>query len=85
MEEAIHKNIAVVLWMHQNVVGRGSGLLISRNLILTCAHNFFNRNREMVDLSFYSIYPGQSGKLVDPYRIESIYIPKEFHPHTRPV
>ena len=84
MEQAIHKNIAVVLWMHKNVVGRGSGLLISRNLILTCAHNFFYRN-QMVDLSFYSIYPGQSGKLVDPYSIESVYIPKEFDPHKKPV
>ena len=43
-----------------NVVGRGSGLLISRDLVLTSAHNLYYQMQE-VKWEYISLYPGQCG------------------------
>ena len=87
MDQAIHKNIVAIVWIEPKYqsVGRGSGLLISRNLVLTCSHNFFTKSLERVSKDFISIYPGLSGKLVSPYKVESIYIPRNFQPLVKTV
>jgi hypothetical protein len=42
MKEIMHKNVAAIIWRTKLGCGKGSGLLLSSNLILTCAHNFFS-------------------------------------------
>ena len=84
MGNVIHKNNVALLWRgtkHQ--IGRGSGLLISRNLVLTCAHNFYNHGLR-VDNGLFSVYPGLCGKVGEGYKIEACYIP-EMYPKTRTV
>ena len=79
MDNLLHRNVAVVLWrdpkFHQ--IGRGSGLFISKNLLLTSAHNFYNKTQK-VPLEYFEIYPKQCGKLTKCYRIDQIYIPKNY-------
>lgn len=41
MNERLHKNVVAIIWRYKFRIGRGSGLLISQNLVLTSAHNFF--------------------------------------------
>ena len=43
MDEKLHKYQVAIIWLHPLKVGfnvKGSGILISENLVLTCAHNF---------------------------------------------
>ena len=42
MQERLHKFQTAIIWRDEYKVGRGSGLLISQNLVLTCAHNFYD-------------------------------------------
>jgi hypothetical protein len=45
MKDRLHKFQVSIVWRQDvskgSAVGRGSGLLISRDLVLTCAHNFY--------------------------------------------
>ncbi len=41
-----HKHIGLLIWRREDnkkLKGTGSGFLISKNLVLTCAHNLYNR------------------------------------------
>jgi V8-like Glu-specific endopeptidase len=50
MKEKLHKNIVAIIWRNNlGLVGRGSGLLISPDLVLTCAHNLYNDRFEIVN------------------------------------
>ena len=42
MSERIHKHICAINWIDQNLFGRGSGIMISRDLVLTAANNFYD-------------------------------------------
>ena len=78
MSKNIHQNIAAILWRSgKNQIGRGSGLLISRNLVLTCAHIFFNKKMR-VSNDLFQIYPGLCGRLERAYKIEGCFIPEEY-------
>lgn len=75
MVQNLHKNIVAIIWRNRyNRVGRGSGVLISKDLVLTCAHNFYYEEKRVEDILF-SIYPGACGKLERPYKIEKSFIP----------
>jgi len=78
MTEKLHKNVVAIIWKqkqaHFDQVGRGSGLLISKNLVLTSAHNFYYKKERVSDTSF-DIYPGQYGSLGRSYKIERVFIP----------
>ena len=63
MDEPIHKNVAALLWKDNNKIGRGSGIFISNNLLLTCAHNFYNQFSQLVKTKLVETYPNQNGKL----------------------
>ena len=83
MGNAIHKNNVALLWRSNHKVGRGSGLLISRNLVLTCAHNFYHNGQRVAD-GLFSVYPGLCGRVGEGYKIEACFIP-EIYPKTRTV
>ena len=58
---------------------KASGILISKELVLTCAHNFYTPyDLSLVNLNIVEIYIAPSGRLGDPYQVEKIYIPKEY-------
>ena len=74
----LHKNNVAILWRDtKNQIGRGSGILISKNLVLTCAHNLYWLGQR-VNNNLFSIYPGLDGKLERAYKIEACYIPEEY-------
>ena len=77
MGNAIHKNNVAILWRSADQVGRGSGLLISRNLVLTCAHNFYNHGLRVAD-GLFSVYPGLCGKVGEGFKIEACFIPEMY-------
>ncbi len=64
MPELLHKWQVAIVWKldqyQGNKVGRGSGLLISSDLVLTAAHNFYY-NMQRVDNQRVNLYPGQFG------------------------
>ena len=41
MSHPLHKDIAVIVGKTKDIEVKGSGILISPNLVLTCAHNLF--------------------------------------------
>ena len=43
-------------------------MLISRNLVLTCAHNFWYKGKE-IGKDSVEVYPGASGILDKQYRV----------------
>ena len=78
MAKDLHKNNVAILWRDtKNQIGRGSGILISKNLVLTCAHNLYWLGQR-VNNNLFSIYPGLDGKLERAYKIEACYIPEEY-------
>ena len=79
MKEKKYKNIGALELNNLKLgKGHGSGVLISRNLVLTSAHNVFNRgSREINEIKFY---PGQCGELVEAhaYEVEDYFFPGAF-------
>ena len=68
MNHVLHKWQVAIVWkldnLQGNKVGRGSGLLISRDLVLTAAHNFYYEclgKMHKVDMEKINLYPGQYG------------------------
>ena len=44
MTKQLHKHIGALTWSDNRVnkLGKGTGILISVNLVLTCAHNIYD-------------------------------------------
>ena len=42
MSERIHKHICAINWRDEFKYGKGSGIMISRDLVLTAADNFYD-------------------------------------------
>ena len=42
MSERIHKHICAINWRDEFNAGKGSGIMISRDLVLTAANNFYD-------------------------------------------
>ena len=55
----------------------GSGCIISKNLLLSSAHNFFRGNK-IVKKGSIKIYPGAYGVLKNNCTVSNFYIPKQF-------
>ena len=66
MEHVLHKSIGALIVRAINGFGKGTGMLISPNLVLTAAHNLYNSTtgEEHTDFKFY---PGQNGTLTKYY------------------
>lgn len=75
MEELLHKNIGPLIIHFKSLPGKpakGSGLLISPNLVLTTAHNIYNHiKREKFQKCWF--YPGQCGALNEGYEVECFF------------
>jgi V8-like Glu-specific endopeptidase len=68
MQHVLHKWQVAIVWKldksQGSKIGRGSGLLISKDLVLTAAHNFYYSifgQTKNVDLDKVNMYPGQYG------------------------
>ena len=44
MDYPLHKNIVLLQYLHNGIFLRGLGILISQNIVLTCAHNLIHPN-----------------------------------------
>ena len=53
------------------------GIFISPNIILTAAHNFFEKE-VMIDLKNVSVFVGKSLNGLKKYRVQKTFIPKSF-------
>ena len=58
-------------------LGNGTGTLISSNIVLTAAHNIYNRNTGEMYFDF-KFYPGANGVLDEHYEVEDFYIPGKY-------
>ena len=77
MSSRIHKFQTVIISRPQDSIGRGSGNLISPNLVLSAAHNFYF-NKQPINLDLFYIFPGAYGPLTEPYSIDNFFVPKQF-------
>jgi len=64
MKKRLHKFVSAIIWKEAGQNGEGTGFLISRNLVLTVAHNFYNGEIRLKNDSI-KIYPGAFGELKD--------------------
>ena len=78
MKEQIHRFMVAIVWRkrisNSPKIGRGSGILISQNLVLTVAHNFYF-DRDRVEDNCFELFVGQSGPMLRPYKIEAVFTP----------
>lgn len=82
MNELIHQNTGLILFRVNSLLGgrgkgRGTGLLISPNLVLTAAHIIYNQKNKEEHQDFV-FYPGQSGPIGEGYRVESYFFPSTY-------
>ena len=79
MSKSIHKTIGPLIFRNKanSLVGKGTGILISPNLVLTGAQNIWNRKANSENDEF-AFYPGQYGELKDKKRVERIFYPGKF-------
>lgn len=80
MSKQLHKHIGVILFRinQTSKMGRGTGILISPDLVLTCAHNIYNKfsgelHREI------KFYHGQCGVMEKHCEIDDFFFPGKFH------
>ena len=62
MDKRLHKFTCAIVIKQGGRTAVGSGMLISKNLVLTCAHNFFLQSNRVDDASM-KIYPGRMENL----------------------
>ena len=89
MTGSLHKYQVVILWPNPELkgdYGKGSGILISKDIVLTCAHNFYiplipetSRSGTQITKDIVDVYVAPSGSLGDPCDVEKIYIPQEYY------
>jgi V8-like Glu-specific endopeptidase len=84
MPELLHRHIGALLFTDTRTTykGKGSGILISPNLVLTSAHNIYNRGILNTDFKFY---PGLNGELQQFYTIEQFFVPAQFLLDSSPI
>ena len=79
MKEPQHYNLGVLTFMsrREGNMGNGTGTLISSNIVLTTAHNLYNRNTGEFYYDF-KFYPGANGVLEEYYEVEDFFIPGKY-------
>ena len=80
MKKLPHKHIGSITFTSTktHALGKGTGILISANLVLTCAHNIYDKINSQL-FRDHKFYPGLNGILEDGYEIEDIFIPMKYH------
>jgi hypothetical protein len=77
MQKRLHRFTSAIIWEEAGQIGRGTGFLVSSNLIITVAHNLFNRGIR-VGKEAIKIYVGAYGELKNPCTVQKVYIPEEY-------
>ena len=84
MKLVLHRFTGVILFQDPitKLIGKGTGILISQNLVLTVSHNIFNlkMGHEYVKILFF---PGACGRLRKAYEIEQNFVPEEYKKQRR--
>jgi V8-like Glu-specific endopeptidase len=68
LSELPYRHIGALISVDGLTTNHGTGILISRNLVLTCAHNVINLERKILFKKIY-FYPGQHGLLTKAYEV----------------
>jgi hypothetical protein len=64
-----HRLIGVLLFtVKGGGIGRGTAVLISKNLIMTVAHNIYDRNYDCENTNF-EFFPSACGAIIKCYKI----------------
>jgi len=63
MSKRLHRFTSAIIWKEAGDIGKGTGFLISSNLVLTVAHNLFHGGIE-VRKEAIKIYPGSTESLI---------------------
>lgn len=78
LKEILHRSVGAITFLNKyKKFATGSGVLISRNIILTAAHNFYDKQRlsENTDFKFYL---GADGKAEEYHEVQAWRYPEEF-------
>ena len=76
LESILHRSIAALTFIDgKKQPTAGSGVFISRNLMLTAAHNLYDR-REHTENKIFKFYCGASGVAEKSFSIESFRYPQ---------
>ena len=71
-----HRHIGVIVCHHpMGLLQLGTGILVSKNLILTCAHVIHQKDYNAFFPNIY-FYPAQYGELKEYYRVEDFEAPE---------
>jgi hypothetical protein len=81
MRQPLHRHIGLLCFRNKenDSIGRGTGVLISPNLVLTAAQNVWSRTAKADNYEFM-FYPGLNGDLKGYKKIEQISFPNHFKP-----
>lgn len=82
MTETLHRHIGVLLCKskyHPGKLIKGTGLLISPDLVLTCSHNLVTKET-LEDNYDFRFYPGHWGKLKtnEGIKVDRVYVPPKY-------
>lgn len=78
MDSLLHKLTCAIMWRRGTLVSNFSGILISPDLVLTCAHGLYNtqdlrehskHTQERVKDNEIEVYPGQFGVMKKPFQV----------------
>ena len=78
MDKQLHRHIGVITSLNKYKIPlHGTSILISPDLVLTCAHNIYDKNTSSFN-SEVKFYPGHSGILKSSFEVESFFIPEQY-------
>lgn len=76
MTQPLHKWIGALQFQDAgDVLGIGTGCLISPNIVLTAAHNIYNLRMKAYNKNFL-FYLAACGELKNPYVVEAFSVPE---------
>ena len=79
MHKPMHRHIGALTFSSRRTpdLGKGSGTLISPDLVLTAAHNIYNADTGEVHFNF-RFYPGHCGLLGNGLEIDDFFLPGKY-------
>ena len=80
MDKPLHRHIGALIFKtssESDSYAKGTGILISPDLVLTVAHNLCSM-KSGENYTDFKFYPGHHGKMHEYYTVSSYYIPQRY-------